>query len=335
MLSSARRAPGLDPGVEARREAPRQKWHGERAFPRYRVRVTEQSLLFGVYGAPPRDVVEPTAGAVKFSPLVPGAGRLEDLAEGSLAGISLLAPPGTVERRYAMALSLRALSPQGRLTIAAPKDKGGSRLRRGVGSRRPHRICVARKPAAPQGLDLAIADGAPRFHEGLGAWTQPGVFSWDRVDPGTALLAKTMGPLAGKGADFGAGIGFLAKAALASSKLESLLLIDSDRRAVEAARRNIEDPRATILWGDVRTAAIEPGSLDFVIMNPPFHDGGAEDKQLGQAFIRRAADVLRRSGTLWLVANRHLPYEKVLAEVFKTAPSRADTCGYKVFEARK
>src|SRR3990167_6247384 len=104
MLSSARRAPGLDPGVEARREAPRQKWHGERAFHRYRVRVTEQSLLFGVYGAQPREVVEPTAGAVQFSPLVPGAARLEDLAEGSLAGISLLAPPGTVERRYAMAL---------------------------------------------------------------------------------------------------------------------------------------------------------------------------------------------------------------------------------------
>ena len=110
---------------------------------------------------------------------------------------------------------------------------------------------------------------------------------------------------------------------------------NDQHRAVEAARHNIEDPKATILWGDVRTATIEPGSLDFVIMNPPFHDGGAEDKQLGQAFIRRAADVLRRSGTLWLVANRHLPYEKVLAEVFKVSPSRADTGGYKVFEARK
>ncbi|MBI5940197.1 MAG: class I SAM-dependent methyltransferase [Caulobacterales bacterium] len=306
--------------------------------------MTEQSPLFGVYGAPPREVIEPVAGAVQFSPLVPGAERLEDLAEGALAGITLLAPPGTVERRYAMALSLKALSPEGRMTIAAPKDKGGSRLRKeletfgctvGEDSRRHHRICVVRKPAAPQGLGQAIADGAPRFHEGLNAWTQPGVFSWDRVDPGSALLAKTMGPLAGKGADFGAGVGFLSKTALASPKFESLLLIDSDRRAVEAARRNVEDPRATILWGDVRTAVIESRSLDFVIMNPPFHDGGAEDKQLGQAFIRRAADVLRRSGTLWLVANRHLPYEKVLAEVFKTAPSRADTGGYKVFEARK
>jgi len=184
-------------------------------------------------------------------------------------------------------------------------------------------------------LVAAIADGAPRFHEGLNAWTQPGVFSWDRVDPGSALLAKTMTPLAGKGADFGAGIGFLSKVALAWPKLESLLLIDSDRRAVEAARRNIDDPRATILWGDVRTAVIAPGSLDFVIMNPPFHDGGAEDRQLGQAFIRRAADVLRRGGTLWLVANRHLPYEAILAENFAKVRLVGEGGGYKVFEARK
>lgn len=306
--------------------------------------MTDQTDIHAVYGAPPRDVVEAAAGATQFSPLVPGSAALEDLAPGALSDITLLAPPGTVERRYVMAQALRALAPGGRLAVAAPKDKGGSRLRKeleafgcavGEDSRRHHRICVVRRPSAPAGLDAAIADGAPRFHEGLNAWTQPGVFSWDRVDPGSALLAKTMTPLAGKGADFGAGIGFLSKVALASPKLESLLLIDSDRRAVEAARRNIDDPRATIHWGDVRTAVIEPGSLDFVIMNPPFHDGGTEDRQLGQAFIRRAADVLRRGGTLWLVANRHLPYEKVLAEVFKTAPSRADTGGYKVFEARK
>ncbi|MFA7264689.1 MAG: class I SAM-dependent methyltransferase [Caulobacter sp.] len=306
--------------------------------------MTEQTEIHGVYGAPPREVAEAAAGATQFSPLVPGAERLEDLAEGALAGLTVLAPPGTVERRHVMALGLRALSPTGRLIIAAPKDKGGSRLKKELeafgcavneDSRRHHRICTVRRPDAPVGLDAAIADGAPRFSEALGAWTQPGVFSWDRIDPGSALLAKTLTPLAGKGADFGAGIGVLAKAALASPKVESLLLIDSDRRAVEAARRNIDDPRATVLWADVRTAGIEPGSLDFVIMNPPFHDGGTEDKQLGQAFIRQAAGALRRSGTLWLVANRHLPYEKVLAEVFKLVTPRADTGGYKVFEARR
>ena len=53
-------------------------------------------------------------------------------------------------------------------------------------------------------------------------------------------------------------------------------------------------------------------------MNPPFHDGGTEDQALGQAFIRRAAEALRPGGTLWLVANRHLPYEATLSAAFKT-----------------
>ena len=86
---------------------------------------------------------------------------------------------------------------------------------------------------------------------------------------------------------------------------------------------------------DVRTTGITPASLDFVVMNPPFHDVGIEDKQLGQTFIRQAASLLRKGGTLWLVANRHLPYEALLAELFRTATPRADQGGFKVIEAVK
>jgi 16S rRNA (guanine1207-N2)-methyltransferase len=297
-----------------------------------------------VYGQPPRYVLEPVAGAQQLSPLVPGSPGLETLAEGSLDSISILAPPGTVERRYVLALALRALAPEGRLSVAAPKDQGGSRLRKELEAfgcqpteeaRRHHRILICRRPVAPLGLEPAIAEGSPRLHPGLGLWTWPGVFSWDRVDPGSALLVKALPPLAGKGADLGAGIGFLSHAVLASPKVESLVLIDIDRRAIEAAKRNVTDPRASFQWADVRSAGVEPGSLDFVVMNPPFHDGGSEDRVLGQTFIRQAAALLRRSGTLWLVANRHLPYEAVLGEVFKTATPRGDTGAYKVIEARK
>lgn len=306
--------------------------------------MTEPSDLHGVHGAPPLDVVEVPAGARRFSPFAPGSDRLEDAAPGSFASMTLLAPPGTVERRYTLALALRALSPDGRLTAAAPKDKGGSRLRKELeafgcavneDSRRHHRICTVRRPADIAGLDQALAEGAPRFVEALGLWSQPGVFSWDRVDPGSALLVRHLPPLAGAGADLGAGIGYLSRAVLASPKVERLTLVELDRRAVEAARRNIDDPRAEILWADVRASGLAPGSLDFVVMNPPFHDGGHEDRNLGQTFIRQAASLLRKGGVLWLVANRHLPYEAVLGELFRTATPRQDTGGYKVFEAVK
>jgi 16S rRNA (guanine1207-N2)-methyltransferase len=77
------------------------------------------------------------------------------------------------------------------------------------------------------------------------------------------------------------------------------------------------------------------GGLDFIVMNPPFHDGGAEDRRLGQAFIKKAAEMLRKGGVLWLVANRHLPYEAELKEAFKRVNPVGDGGGYKLFEAVK
>jgi 16S rRNA (guanine1207-N2)-methyltransferase len=55
------------------------------------------------------------------------------------------------------------------------------------------------------------------------------VFSWDRIDPGTALLMQHLPALSGRGADIGCGIGILARAVLASAKVEQITLIDIDR----------------------------------------------------------------------------------------------------------
>jgi 16S rRNA (guanine1207-N2)-methyltransferase len=307
-------------------------------------RLRSPLIADAVYARPDPDLIETSTEAVELSPLAPGARALEDQADGSFAHVTVLAPPGVLERRYVLAHVLRILEPGGRLSALAPKDKGGARLAKELAAfgcapresaRRHHRFCDAARPEQPEGLAAAIVGGAPRIAPALGLWSQPGVFSWDRPDPGSALLLRHLPPLAGVGADFGCGVGLLARAVLQSQNVQHLRLIDIDRRAIEAARRNIDDPRAAFAWTDLRadTAGLE--DLDFVVMNPPFHDQGEEDRGLGAAFIRRAAAALKPKGVCWLVANRHLPYEALLKPLFPRLRQVVQAEGYKIYEARK
>jgi 16S rRNA (guanine1207-N2)-methyltransferase len=300
-------------------------------------------MASAVYGAP--TLAAAPAGALQVSPLIPGAPALEDAPDASLDSIVIAAPPGAIERRYVLAQALRALKVGGELTATAPKDKGGLRLRKELETfgcavaeqaLRHQRLCQCVGPEAPIGLAEAIAAGGAQTPGRLGLSSQPGVFSWDRPDPGSLILARHLGGLAGAGADLGCGVGVLALALLAAApKVTALALVDIDRRAVEAARRNFADPRVSFLQADLREPAPTLSNLDFVVMNPPFHDGGEEDRGLGQAFVRRAAASLRRGGLLRLVANIGLPYEASLADSFDHLRRLEQGGGYKVLEGRR
>jgi len=295
-----------------------------------------------IFGRPPA-VFDPPSEALQTSPLVPGSTALESLAPGSVASVMVYAPPGVLERRYTLALALLSLRPGGRLTVMAPKDRGGSRLKKELtafglevaeDAKAHHRRCTVIRPEVLSGIEEAIAGGEARLVAGLEAWSQPGVFAWDRIDAGSALLAQALPPLKGAGADLGCGYGALASVVLRSPAVSHLRLVDLDRRAIEAARCNILDPRVEFIWADARTLP-DTGDLDFVVMNPPFHDGGAEDRRLGQAFVRKGAAILKKGATLWLVANRHLPYEADLKAAFRRVTPLGDGGGYKLFEAMK
>lgn len=296
----------------------------------------------GVYGNPPRDLVKITPNAIQFSPLFPGSQSLESHAPASLFRFVMLAPPGTIERRYTLALALKALAVGSTLTALAAKDKGGSRIAKELAvfgceveeeAKRHHRICICLRPAKLAGVDDAILEGAPREEGGI--WTQPGVFSWNRIDAGSELLLAHLPPLAGRGADFGAGLGYLSRGILQSSQVKQIILIEVDRRAVDAARKNLDPSRVVIQWADLRSAEVQLRGLDFVVTNPPFHDGGIEDRALGEVFIKRSAEALKPGGVCWLVANRHLPYEPLLKTSFQSVRTVIETSGYKIFQAER
>jgi 16S rRNA (guanine1207-N2)-methyltransferase len=174
--------------------------------------------------------------------------------------------------------------------------------------------------------------------------SRPGLFAWDHVDAGSALLAECLpDDLRGRGADLGAGFGTLAAAVLARCpRVKTLDLYEAEARALDLARVNLArinlakaDTGATLdfLWHDVTQGLTR--SYDFIVSNPPFHEGRADKAALGRAFIQAAAAALVKGGKLLLVANRHLPYEATLAACFRTVRGLADRGGYKIIEAVK
>jgi 16S rRNA (guanine1207-N2)-methyltransferase len=182
-----------------------------------------------------------------------------------------------------------------------------------------------------------IAFDAPQEVDDGALWSRPGLFSWDRVDAGSELLADSIPEwVRGRGADFGAGQGYLAREVLTNCPhVESMTLFEAEYRALACQQKNLEGfSNWTAHWADV-TKNAPKAEFDFAVMNPPFHAGRADSTSLGQDFIRAAADALKTGGTLWLVANRHLPYESVLSECFKSHEMLEDEGGYKIIKAEK
>ena len=167
---------------------------------------------------------------------------------------------------------------------------------------------------------------------GDGSWlSKPGIFSWDKIDEGSALLAKHLpSDLAGHVADFGCGWGYLAREALGrSSGVTKIDLIDAEHLSLDAARANVKDARASFHWLDLASEPA-PARYDAILCNPPFHTGRAATPALGQRVIEAAARALKPGGRLFLVANRGLPYEPSLKAHFASFETLADNNKFRV-----
>lgn len=161
--------------------------------------------------------------------------------------------------------------------------------------------------------------------------TWPGIFSADGIDAGSRLLAETTTSLKGHIADLGAGWGYLAHRALADHPdIQFATLIEADFHAAEAAKRNIKDSQAQVVWGDIHAHL---GSYDAILCNPPFHTSRKPDPEIGRRFLTKAATLLKPKGTLWCVANRTLRYEPTLEENFRKVETVAVDAGFKVIQA--
>jgi 16S rRNA (guanine1207-N2)-methyltransferase len=185
-----------------------------------------------------------------------------------------------------------------------------------------------------------LSKGTVRTLEGTDLLTRPGIFGWNKIDRGSALLSESLpSELQGSGADVGAGYGYLSHFILKYAKgVQKLLVYEAEGLALDMARLNLERIRGgtelSFYWHDVRRG-LEAQDLDWIVMNPPFHEEGESDVELGKQFIRVASQALRPEGELYLVANARLPYEQVLKESFRWVECSVQKSGFKVFKARK
>lgn len=257
--------------------------------------------------------------------------------------LTLVLPPRQRdEARALLARAVAATVPGGRVVAAAANTEGAKTLESDLKalcgpleslSKHKCRVMWVTVGATDQALlaQWRQADALRPVLEGRFV-SRPGLFAWNRIDPGSQLLAAHLPVLEGVGADLGTGFGFLTYHALSHHPaITRMDAYEAERRALEAAEINLDafGDRVRTLWSDV-TKGLE-GTYDFILSNPPFHLSRADDPGLGRAFIRTAAAHLRRGGAFYMVANRHLPYEATLKESFSKVRLLADDGAYKVY----
>lgn len=263
--------------------------------------------------------------------------------------ILYLLPKNIIEAKYGIAQALSLLSDDGVLFCAADNKAGGSRLGKlydqfgmslqGQEMRHKARVLWGRRSSDFHQGFMTQALQAGGIQDVLGGRyiSQAGVFGWDKVDKGSEILIRYIPTdLKGKGADFGCGYGFLSDFVLSHCpKVKRIHCLDADYRAVDMCRRNLSqyNVEANFVWTDLTKPQDDLHHLDFVVMNPPFHEGKKQDIQIGIDFIRNAYSSIKRGGSLYMVANAHLPYENVLGDVFFASEKLHEGQGFKVFKA--
>lgn len=178
----------------------------------------------------------------------------------------------------------------------------------------------------PGSVDLVLGD----LHLRLA--TDAGVFSADRVDPGTRVLLETVPPPpAGDLLDLGCGYGPVALAMARRAPGARVWAIDVNERAVALCARN-----ATAA-GLPNVRSCRPGDVprrvrfSVIWSNPPIRVGKVALQQLLAGWLGR----LTAAGSAHLVVHRHLGSDSLQrwldAQGWPTS-RRASRSGYRVLE---
>lgn len=193
-------------------------------------------------------------------------------------------------------------------------------------------------PALPTSTDPSPALHHWTGPEGHTVAALPNVFSSTGLDAGTRLLLEHLPDLVAveRAVDLGCGTGVVAASLATRSPEIEVICCDESHQAVASARATVGGvtDRGRFLVTDVLDG-VDDQSVDLVVVNPPFHAGGARTSSVAKQMFVEARRVLRPGGELRVVGNRHLPHHVMVKRVFGAADVVASNPQFVVLSARR
>lgn len=251
------------------------------------------------------------------------ARSLEEVAEG--ASLVLLRLPRSLERLDAIARAVARVVDPAAVVVAGNMLKHMTSRQNAVleGAFARVDVSLARGKArllTATGPRPGVAPAEPtRTHDSelaVDIVVVAGTFAGASVDIGTRALLDALDDLpdARLALDLACGSGVLAVALARRLPRAQIIASDVSAVAVESARLTAaaNGVGSVEVRHDDGAASLADGSVDLVLLNPPFHVGGAVATGIAHRLIGEAARVLRPGGELRCVWNSSLAYRPVL-----------------------
>jgi 16S rRNA (guanine1207-N2)-methyltransferase len=166
--------------------------------------------------------------------------------------------------------------------------------------------------------------------------TDSGVFSPERLDPGTRLLLETAPPPPADGdlLDLGSGYGPLALVMASRAPAARVWAVDVNRRALELCERNAVEAGLTNVRCRPPDDPELPAGYELIWSNPPIRIGKQALHQLLTTWLGRLAP----GAAAYLVVQRNLGSDSLqrwLSDAGWQAERFAARTGYRVLEIRR
>jgi len=242
--------------------------------------------------------------------------------------------------------ALERLAPGGRLWLAGAKNEGIKTYIEKAAARAAGSCDIERGPIWLAQIERGVepGDALPdqdyallrriSLAADLGVWSKPGVFGWQKLDAGSAFLARHLSDVWTQAPqrvlDLGCGYGYLTLLAARQWPQAQFVASDNNVAAVNACERNLREfsvPGESVV---ADCGAGIDGGFDALLCNPPFHQGFDTESELSLRFLQAARRLLRPGGRALFVVNQFIALERRAETVFADVRVLARNASFKL-----